>query len=538
METRLAIQEQLNKTPLSKIKVAQLKEWAAELGVLPRKGRVVRKQLEELITEALESITIYDKLTEFFDKEDIVNIMNSEHFDEEKLCSVIPYLCGKSDTYDENKMQVLLLLPDFFFRYGPHVDQQLVPDLRKISKEGRERYRLEEWNPWSLLREEAEIFVTQEKRRETYGSVVYDALEKSIIYNNITVYSIPEDKRSLYEEDPYASHPPGTVIFEYDPYEVVPLFFDTYPIMSYVILVVNKLPIYAAKYDHIAALDIVKKTLTNKDRYVVASVANREIVDFLLEKKDLDRFINDETGRILESQYGNGILSWLYDHMEDHDRLMHIIIIADNPEFYFRLREELKNDYRDVLYKYLSSTLLPSNIYIELIKEDPEREIQDFYNPISDKYALHSISWRIQLKIIDAFGNYLRRFSTPNSDLLKWAIDSGNVAFIYHFLEKGKGEEFIQGKKMASLHPLLYVYKSVLLSYYVKEEIRKYYGNIDVFDLAIQHIKNDEMIDIARHLLKEEKVNYTREQFIEVLKTIEETNRRAHTLVFDIIKVM
>lgn len=519
METRLAIREELEKTPLSKINVTQLKEWAHELRLIPWKGKVVRKNLEELLIKELERLNIYDRLVEFFDQENAIKIMNSPYFDEEKLCSLIPYLCNKSDIYDEDKMQVLLLLPDFFFRYGKNVDQ--VPDFRRISEEGRKRFNLEEWRPWSLLREEVEIFTTQENRDETYGSVVYNALEQEEIFREITIYGVPQEKRDLYEKDPYSFQPPGTVVYQYDPFDVVPLFFDTYPILSYLLLLVNHLPVYAAEYDHMAAMDIVKRTVIEENRYEIALVANREIVDFLLKKEDLPYVLR------INRKYHTGILSWLYDHMKSREDLMIIAIANDNPTLYFRLREDLKNDYKGEL---LDRFHIPYQIYIKLVKEEPQEWIRYLI-------TFQSIPWITQVKILDAFGDSLHRF-VDSVDLLQWAINEGNIAFIYFFIEHGEGEEPTKETKTLSLPPILHIYNSPLLSDSVKDDIMKRYSRVDLFGMALERIKNDEMINFARTLIKERKVNYTREQFIEALKMIEKTNRRAHGLAFDIIKIM
>lgn len=104
-----------------------------------------------------------EKLLHIYDEEISRKIFDNPYYDEDKLCSLIPYICDPYEDPDEiveAKLSALAIDPEFFFLYGSVVDQ--VPDVRPFSEETRRGMNIP-WFPW--LEVERNFTVIREWKR-------------------------------------------------------------------------------------------------------------------------------------------------------------------------------------------------------------------------------------------------------------------------------------------------------------------------------------------------------------------------------------
>lgn len=306
-------------------------------------------------------------LSNIFEEEILKKIINHEYYDEEKMCSIIPYACDDSLELDEEteaKFYVLANDPLIFFLLGDRVDD--VPDLRSISEGTREFLHIDSWQPWKELEREIEILYYIDDRRDNWS--IYDRLLKA---------------KDLYS----------------DKKEEFTYFFYTYPIISYLLLL-NIESLYAGRlaYPYLELLPRDKNSYKNS-----LYASDIKTVRFLLEDIDPMVVIN-------ERLYGNlFVFEWLVENNANdklpRDDLLHSITLSDNLSLFLKYEKEesaetwpyylIKNNSIKII-EYLFDSK-DSELYYEhliLYASDPDEWLGyqypyiDFVQLLTRKYGL------------------------------------------------------------------------------------------------------------------------------------------------------
>lgn len=197
-----------------------------------------------------------ERLFEIYDEDTANRIIETSNYDEEKLCLVIPYICGsyeEPDEVTEAKIYVLAHDPYFFFRFGEEIDS--VPDVRPFSEETRRSMKIS-WYPWlEIQREFSELYEREEYVQEF----------NILMTGNYSNVYINFHRKDEYKED-------------------LEKFFISYPVISYILLLkIKKNHPLAVLLNYPYIFDLERTEDTYK---LVAYAQNTEVVDFLLEGVD------------------------------------------------------------------------------------------------------------------------------------------------------------------------------------------------------------------------------------------------------------
>lgn len=434
-----------------------------------------------------------EKLIEIYDEETVERILDAPYYDEEKLCSLIPYICdpyGELDEITEAKINVLALYPSFFFQLGEEVDS--VPDVRPFSEETRKAMNVS-WYPWlELQREFTRLYEEGEEDDENiYYILFFGHNTEELIWN-----------KDDYEDD-------------------MKDFFKNYPVLTYILLLIkeenNNI---AVAFDYPYSFDINSKHIHNSF-YLAQLAQNRQMVDFLLKEADRESIREILINYHLDNPF---VYEWLIDNglSEDIDNNAHLIYRMIKGDTTFPQRDDIKEVVHTAL-RYGNTQLLEKYLerYETKSKDIIIGTLEEKYN---NKYPLSRKTVEDALNTLGKFYGIKRFYEYV--DTLKIALEWGLLSWIKKLsiedlippIEYQRQTYRSKSYKRYKIHPILYfMEKKTNMSSKNREEIMEYLNalyKISPSDMLKEAIEN-ELKNAATSLLN--RYTYSNEQLKETL---------------------
>lgn len=339
---------------------------------------------------------MFASLSKVYDEHIVKKILKSSRYDEEVICSKIPYLCNtESDEMDEEteaKLRILATNPSFFIYFSDLIDT--VPDLRSLSKESKEGFIVRPWNPWIELSEEFDVLQTAEDRGNKMDMRFFSSL-------------MPR-KRPRF--DPFS-------------FKNVEMrdFFYTYPVISYLFFLLDKnLPV-AISYDY-PRFDILPR-MTKIDPYLIQYVRSVKAAEWILgdinpltviEKRHKWRILSNIF--VLEWLANKGVLNTVPEKdllntisKNDELSLFRRVYTGKYIDEWFKTLIEYKS--KEISLYLLDRDHVFNDIIEGKIKYSKKQDVNFLLDVLSEKYGIQRFYGRIdslELAIVKELSEWIK----------------------------------------------------------------------------------------------------------------------------------